>query len=70
MPRTLQVAFALVMYTAIMALVAQAVMRWAPQAAGRSTEQIAAEALTILAFGIIAAVVVHRCWLRPGTHQH
>jgi hypothetical protein len=69
MPRVFQVTFAVVLYAAIMASVAQTVMRWAPHATVRSTEQLAAEALTILAFGVIAAVVVHRLWLRPGADR-
>ena len=69
MPRLLQIAFAVLLYAAIMASVAQTVLRWAPQAAGRSMEQLAAGVLTILAFGVIAALVVHHLWLRPGADR-
>jgi hypothetical protein len=69
MPRKLQVAFAVALYAAIMASVTQTVMRWAPQAVGNSTEQLAAEALTIVAFGIIAAAVVHRFWLSSSEER-
>ena len=65
MPRSLRFASALGLYAAIMGSVAQTVMRWAPVSDSRSGEQIAAEALTILAFGVIAAIIVHRFWLRP-----
>jgi hypothetical protein len=50
MPRLLQMAFAVFLYAAIMASVAQTVLRWGPQAAGRSMEQLAAEVLTIRAW--------------------
>jgi hypothetical protein len=69
MPRSLRFASALGLYVAIMASVIQSVTRWVPLSGSRSDEQIAAEALTILAFGVIAAIIVHRFWLRPRVER-
>ena len=59
MPHWLHTAFALVLYEPIMAPVTRSVLRWTPSAGATSSEHLVSEGLTILAFGMVAALVVY-----------
>ncbi|WP_191970179.1 hypothetical protein [Methylobacterium planeticum] len=49
-----------------MAAVTRSVLRWTPSAEAVSTEHLTSEGLKILAFGMVAALVVYGLWSRSG----